>query len=227
MNEGDSVRVFVNPLVFFQADDAMPKELKGSLDERSVLDYLCSPSVSTSLSDFASRYGELSVEARRLFAAPTDSRLLAKLVWPLRYALGNFMVGSYLGTIALCGYVAEMIATMLFEMSDFKLGGKVLDKNGQELLLGQDFENLRQERRTGVLYALGLIDENLKGRFDLVRRRRNKYLHIYSKDVEGLPADAKEVFRSTIEIVVRIIGQEVEDGKLKLSPEVLRYLNKG
>lgn len=60
----------------------------------------------------------------------------------------------------------------------------------------------------------------------MIRVRRNKYLHVYSEDFDDLPVDAVQVFRATVEIVVKVIGQEVENGKLKLSPQLIKYLEK-
>ncbi len=225
MAQENFVKIFVNPLVFLQAEEAVPG-YAGQLDEKSVMGYLSSPEVPSALLDITNRYRELSSEAKMLFAAPLEDRLLLKVVWPLRCALGSYMLGNYLGTIALCGFVAEMIATMAFEMAETRLGGKPLDEKGQEGIFGDTFERLRQERRTKILHTLGHVDDDLKSHFDMILTTRNKYLHIYSKEFSDLPTDAKEVFSAALRVVVKVIGQDVQDGKLKLSPQIIKYLDR-
>lgn len=71
---------------------------------------------------------------------------------------------------------------------------------------------------------MDLIDVNLMKDFDFVRNTRKKYLHLYSQDHDDLPNDAVEVYKHTLSFVVNIIGQDFENGKLKLRPELAKYL---
>jgi len=165
-----------------------------------------------------SRYKTISVESIRLFAAPAENRILAKLVWPLRHAKACYMTGNYFGTMSLCGIIAGIIAILLFEISDFTINGKVIT--------GSEFEKLGQLGRVAILKTYNLIDDQLKNNFDLIRTKRRRYLHIYSQDHDELSGDVVEVFKATVTIVAKIIGQDVRDGKIVLNPALVRYLEK-
>ena len=89
------------------------------------------------------RYKEISKEKVRFFAAPAEERILNKLVWPLRNAKASYMVGNYLGTIALCGMVSEMVAILLFDISDFK---DIEDFKFYEPVIYYDYRNVPKEK---------------------------------------------------------------------------------
>lgn len=55
----------------------------------------------------ATRYREVHLAAQPLFAPPAQREILGKLIWPLRHAQNSYVLGNYLGTISLCGFVAE------------------------------------------------------------------------------------------------------------------------
>ncbi len=57
------------------------------------------------------------------------------------------MVGNYLGTIALCGMVAEMVAVLLYEISNFSLKNRPMTEQDQTSVFGSKFEKLGQDRR--------------------------------------------------------------------------------
>lgn len=122
--------------------------------------------------------------------------------------------------------VAEMVTILEFEISDKIMNGKEMTSQVEKNLFGSSFERLRQDRRTEILLAYGLIDADLKAKFDLVREKRRRYLHIFSQDFSEITKDAIEVFNATISIVVAVIGQEIKDGKLILKPKVQRYLER-
>jgi hypothetical protein len=62
--------------------------------------------------------------------------------------------------------------------------------------------------------------------FDVIRTRRRRYLHLWSQDHERLPGDAVEVYKAGVALVVRVIGQDVVDGKLRLNPRLMKYLER-
>ncbi|MFQ5965627.1 MAG: hypothetical protein ACE5KZ_15235 [Candidatus Scalinduaceae bacterium] len=136
------------------------------------------------------------------------------------------MIGNYLGTISLCGMVAEMVAILLFEICDFKLNNKSMNEHDQKSLFGSTFEKLGQDRRVQVLYAYSIINDEIKKSFDLIRNKRKKYLHLWSQDHRTLSKDAIEVYHATVSIVVRAIGQDIKEGKIALNPSLVKYLEK-
>lgn len=71
-----------------------------------------------------------------------------------------------------------------------------------------------------------LIDEPTENNLDLIRTKRRRYLRIYSQDHANLAPDAVEVFKATVAVVTKIIGQDVHDGKIILNPAVVKYLER-
>jgi hypothetical protein len=136
------------------------------------------------------------------------------------------MLGNYLGTVALCGLVAEMFAMLLLESTDFSINGKPMDEAKQKALFGTTFEKLGQEKRIDILVAYDVIDQSLKDQFDAIRRIRRRYLHLWSEDHRSLPSDAIAAFRAATELFVRIIGQDIDKGTLVLRPGVVKYLER-
>jgi hypothetical protein len=215
---------FLNPLAFLEVDEPWASHPDIELNLEAVLRFLCTPGINSDLQSLVKRYQEISQEPKRLSVAPAERHILEKLVWPLRHAKACYMLGNYLGTIALCGMVAEMVTILIFDISDATINNKPIDKSTQVQLFGSHFEKLGQERRVAVLHGLNLIDEKLKSSFDVIRSKRRLYLHFYSQDHSQAALDAVEVFNATVEIVVRVIGQDFKDGKILLNPDLIRYL---
>ena len=226
MNSDRDFKGWINPLQFLEVDEPWASANNTPPTLEAVLKFLCTPGVSAHLDDLVSRYREISNEKARLSAAPTEERILEKLIWPLRHAKASYMVGNYLGTISLCGMVVEMVAILLFELSEFSLNSKPMTDKEQAALFGSSFEKLGQDRRVKVLRAFDIIDQETEVAFELVRMARRKYLHLWSQDHNDLPGDAIAVYTASISIVVRAIGQDVHDGKIYLNPALVKYLEK-
>jgi hypothetical protein len=220
------INALVNPLAFLEVDEPWAGIKKEDVRPEHILKFLCAPGDFKAFADLVERYKKVSVENPRLFAAPAEKRLLERLIWPLRYAKGSFMVGNFLGSISLCGMVAEMAAVLLFDVSRVQLNKAPLDEDKQKALFGSTFERLGQERRVEILTAYGMIDQALKAAFDLIRTKRRRYLHLWSADHVALEQDAVECFKSAVLIVVSALGLSVQDGKLILRQGILEYLAK-
>jgi hypothetical protein len=218
------MRIHLNPLVAFFADPAWSGFQRADPTVQAAVDFLCDPATESSLDAIISRYKEIKDEPQSLFAAPNEPAILQKLVWPLRNAKSSYMLGNYLGTIALCGMVAEMIAILLFDMSNPRFQQGEMSENTQQALFGSAFEKLGQDRRVAVLRAYGLIDDQAKSRFDEIRTLRKRYLHLWSHAHDTLKADAVKCYQSTLATVVAILGQDVQDGQLCLNPSLAKYL---
>ena len=224
MTDEKTIEIFINPLQLLDVDEPWASITDHKPTLESIVEFICTPSIGSDLESLVSRYNEISKEKPRLFAAPAEQRLLDKLIWPLRHAKAGYMVGNYLGTIALCGMVAEMVAILLYEISNFSLNNKPMTEQDQINVFGRKFEKLGQDRRVQVLHAYGVIDDQLKKAFDLIRTTRNKYLHLWSQDHDQLPSDAIATYNAAILIAVSAIGQNIRDGKLILNPSLVKYL---
>lgn len=221
-----TISVVINPLAFLELDEPWASMKRASVSAEDVLRFLCTPLKPQDVEDLTQRYKRISVEDPRLFAAPAEVRLLERLVWPLRQAKGSFMVGNFLGTISLCGMVAEMAAILIFDLAEVRVNNVVADATRQKALFGSTFERLNQDRRVEILKGYGLIDEKLKEAFDSIRTRRRRYLHLWSEDHAALEKDAVECFKGAVLIVVSALGFDVRDAKLVFRPQVFEYLKK-
>jgi hypothetical protein len=224
MPEDKLIEVFLNPLQFLEIDEPWASLQKEEPSLEAVLDFICIPGIGSDLKSLIKRYREISVEKTRLFAAPHEQRILDKLVWPLRNAKAAYMCGNYLGTIALCGMVAEMVAMLLSEITQFRLNNRPMSEKDQVSVFGRKFEKLGQDRRVNILAAYAVIDKNLEDAFERIRTTRNRYLHLWSQDHEQLPLDAIKSFEAAVLLVVSAIGQNIKDGKLVMNPALVSYL---
>ncbi|MGO8757146.1 MAG: hypothetical protein ACLQG3_03385 [Terracidiphilus sp.] len=221
------IRCEINPLAFLEADEPWASSTTEKPTSDEVLRFLCPPDerFSFDIERLLTRYKQISTEPVRLFAAPDEQRILDKLIWPLRSAKSSFMVGSYLATVSLSGMVAEMVAVLLWQLAGVAISHQPINKEGEELLLGREFEKLGQERRVSVLSAFGVIDAKTKMNFDTIRCVRRHYLHLFSKDHDRLPEDGIRCFHAAVALVVTLLGQDVQDGKLVMNPRLLHYLD--
>ena len=226
MSQGTLHGGWVNPLEFLEGDERWASILGQPPTLENLLKFLCTPTISPDLKSCIERYKEINREHTRLFIAPAEDRILEKLIWPLRHAKAGYMIGNYLGTISLCGMVSEMLAVLLFEISELRIDERPMSPDDQTALFGSTFEKLSQERRVKVLKAFGIIDKETIDAFELIRTKRRRYLHLWSQDHDSLPADAIAVFHGTVFIAVKVIGQEIHDGKLSLNPSILKYLDR-
>ncbi len=217
---------WINPLAFQEVDQPWAPVIRAEVSPESIIEYACTPGLKSDVQSVVDRYKEISVEPLRLNVAPVEDRILTKLVWPLRHAKSCYMTGNYLGTISLCGMVAEMVSILLFDISDILINGKTLSREDEVGLFGSEFEKLGQERRISVLRTYNLISDEIKSNLDLIRTKRRRYLHIYSQDHSSLASDAVEVFKATVTVVVKVIGQDIIDGKIILNPAIIKYLEK-
>jgi len=226
-NDDDKIiSVWVNPLQFLEIDEPWASLSKKSVTAKNILNYLCAPGIKSDVKSVIERYKQISTEEQRLLAPPVEPKLLEKLVWPLRYAKADYAIGNYIGTISLCGVTAEMLAILLFEISDIRHNNKPVTKSRQKQMFGREFEKLGQERRVEVLCAYEVIDDSHTRAFDTIREIRRRYLHFWSETNLDVSKDAVKAFESAVSLVVQVIGQDVKDGKLYLNPTLLQYLQR-
>ncbi len=218
----------INPLAFLEADEPWASSTQEKPTLEAVLRFLCPAEerLDFDIEKLLERYRQISTEPVRLFVAPVEQRILDKLIWPLRNAKSSFMVGNYLATISLSGMVAEMVAMLLWEISDSQINGRTMTKEDEKLLFGSEFERLGQERRISVLSAYGIVNEDTRSNFDKIRNVRRRYLHLWSNDHNRLPGDGIQCFHAAVSLVVTAIGQDIRDGRFVLNPRLIGYLER-
>jgi hypothetical protein len=208
-----------------------PLDLFGAVDEKSLqedtLKIICGPDVTSDPESVRARYKEIDNVEPNLFAPPADERILSQLIWPLRHAKAAYMVGNYLGTISLAGIVGEMTAILIFDLIDNKsFNGGPWSQALEKQMFGSTFERLGQHRRIEVLGGYGVPKEIIAA-FETIRVTRNKHLHLAQLlDKAKLASDARIAFRDAVTVVAAVIGQNIQDGKLMLTPQMMRYLER-
>lgn len=217
---------WINPLQFLEVDEPWASEESEQPTLEDVIKFLCTPGIDHNIESLIARYKEISKEQTRIFAAPAEQRILEKLIWPLRHAKASYTVGNYIGTISLCGMVAEMVAILLFEMHSFHINNKPLEQQDQTALFGSPFEKLSQDRRVKVLQAFNIVDNDITSAFEVLRLTRRKYLHLWSQDHEKLPGDAVVMYDKAVFIAAKVIGQNIIGGKIQLNPALVTYLKR-
>jgi hypothetical protein len=228
MTDEKMIRCEINPLAFLEADEPWASSTQEKPTSEEVLRFLCPAEerFDFDIERLLARYRQISTEPVRLFVAPAEQRILDKLIWPLRNAKSSFMVGNYLATVSLSGMVAEMVAMLLWEITDSQINGRAMSKEDEEHLFGREFEKLGQDRRVKILSSYGIINEGTSSNFDKIRVVRNRYLHLWSKDHDLLSRDGIECFHAAVSLVVTAIGQDVQEGRLVLNPRLVQYLDR-
>jgi len=222
--QGRHYRAWINPLQFHSAVEPALGTSAGDLTEAAVLNFICTPGVAADLRSLTKRFRTISKEKVRLVAAPSEERILAKLIWPLRNAKASYMVGNFLGTISLCAAVAETVAILLLDLREIEKRLETGEDADGTLPLVSRHENLARIERIRELRERGIIDDGLGLLFDLVRSRRQRYLPLWPDDRDTIPEDAVEAYHATVAIVVHAIGQDLGEGTIQLQPALVRYL---
>ncbi len=220
------IKASIGPLLFLEVDEPYSSIEHRELNPEAVLSFICTPGIGYDVGTIATRYREISIERKRLNVAPAEERLLDKLIWPLRHSKACYMLGNYLGTISLCGLVAEMLAILIFDISDITINNKRITVQDKKDLFGCPFEKLGQKKRVEVLYEHKIIDDRLKKEFDLIRTKRRKYLHLWSHDHDYLPRYAVDTYNAAVAVAVDVIGQDIKDGCFCFKPAMQNYLQR-
>ena len=223
MSKDEPVLVYSGPLMWVKVDRGGTKDVTAE----DVLEFIHTPGISSEVDDIVKRYKEIQKKEVQFLAAPYIEPILEKIVWPLRHAKASFIIGNYWATIALCGMVAEMMATILFEISEFKINNCIMKKKDEELLFGSKFEKLRQQRRVKILHGYKIIDDKDKRHFDSIREVRNKYLHRWSLDYSKMPDDAIKSYHAAVSVVVNVMCKGFgPNGEFLMNPSFLEYVKK-
>jgi len=216
------MKMWVNPLKWLDADPRSP--VQGEATPGGLVDYLTSPDADGGFDALVARYRQISAVQDPLFVAPAERNILEKLVWPLRNAKGNYALGNYLGCIGLSCMVGEMVALLLWDISQPQLEKRHLDDAAQRVLLGRSFEKLGQQRRVEVLEGLGLVEQDSVVAFDGLRNIRRRYLHLYSQDHVCIAGDALKAYEHAVTVVAAVLGQSVSEGRLLLRSDLMAYM---
>jgi len=225
-NVGNPIDIWVNPLRFFSLEGQPLNPDDAEIDYLKLLNDLRGLDDDQSIERVRERYKLITSYDNNLFIVPVNDVILKKLVWPLRSAKQAFCLGNYLGCIALCGTVAEMITIFLFELASFTINGVKLDDVAQKKLFGSTFEKLGQDRRLEVLEVYGILKKESVNEANQIRGIRKMYLHILSKEFTSLEKDAEKVYKSASLLVGEMVTLKPgEGGTITVPSHLVNFLS--
>ena len=208
------LRLNLNPLLIFEWDRRFcaPDQSENPTLER-LLDFLCPLGTPSDMSAFKKRYVEISEKDGDLLLFPEEPGLKENVFGPLRQAKTNYVIGNYVGSIALCGIVAEKVA-ILIQAFRSSPNETVRDRS----------KPVFHAQRLGALKLAGHIDEESEKDFDNIKAARKWYLHYWNTPEEDIAKQAAEAYASAARLVLRVMDVEYSNGGVKLDPKLTEYL---
>jgi hypothetical protein len=193
--------------------------IQGPLNDRNFLEFLC---VTETPDQIVDRYKKITsdVQHHKLAILLAERNIRTKISLSMKAAVGCYVAANYLGTVAICGMICEMLAILEYELADNK------PKPNEEKLFGSSFEKLRQGRRIDVLRGLNVIDDEQDTLFRVPMSIRNRYLHRFSQSHEPIAEEALQAWSATPDLVLRTLKLRPSNGKIVISSKLSRYLRK-
>ena len=206
-------RTFINPLKLMEWEpEFRASNLPDDPAPEGLVEFLCPLDMSAEMSAFKERYKEVSKCDRNLVLTPEESELKENVFGPLRQAKTNYAIGNYLGSIALCGIVAEMVALFVYNIN-------ILD-----VAKRQDFEDMYHADRLKLLKSLDLIGEKSRMDFGEIGVARKSALHFWNTPEEGIAKRAARAYASATRLVLDVMDVEFIEGNVRLNPKLRKYL---
>lgn len=116
-----------------------------------------------------------------------------------------------------------MLAILLWKINDVKLKGKSITEQDEIGIFGSSFENLNQDKRLRILKTFGHVTETQYNNFDLIRKSRKPYLHLWTTDLKNEQSDALDVFKKSFQLFKEITGIGLADaGTVKVNPLLMK-----
>jgi hypothetical protein len=211
------VNVRLNPLRMFEWDRqrVTVPPLPGHPTPERLLQFLCTSETTPDfdIATYQKRYLEIS-EVKELVMSFNEPELSENIFDPLRHAKMSYILSNYLGTIALCGLVAEKVAILIHGLHND-------DEQERER-----FERLGQDARVKELKTAGWIGPSLVQNFGNIRGSRRQYLHYWNEVEPRVRADAVRCYGWTTDAIIEAMGITFHSGALVVRPEMAAYLKK-
>jgi hypothetical protein len=218
--EGGWFRAVFNPLAWDEVEKTTQNLPTNPPDLDNLRRFLTDRSMPGTLEVFLEAYDIISETEgwTPIYFAPDQPQILTKLVWPLKHAKASFMLGNHVGTIALCGMIAEMVAMLRYEMEEFQ-------PDASSRVYVQTFEAWGQSRRVRYLKKCGYTDGMYNQWFEMILEHRRKYLHFFSENKDLYPAgDALTCYRLAHGLVSWVIGNRHEQQVPLINPALSEWL---
>jgi hypothetical protein len=207
--------VFINAHRLFEWDkEPVGVDLAENPTFERFLQYVCTPGEASDITACRTRYQEASAKDTGLFVSIQEPELVANLFWPLLHAKTSYLTGNYLGTIAVCGAIAEKVAILIHALH-------VHDEEQRA-----QFEALDQEKRVRTLKANGWTNQQQVQDFGDLRAIRRRYLHYWVDAVSRVRPDALQGYAAAVRLVLSAMGVSFErPGEIALRPDLVEYLH--
>ena len=207
------LNVFLAPMKLFEWEEDPTPALSVNPTPDRLLGFLCALGLSAEMAAFKKRYREVSNKDRQLILALQEPRLVENLFDPLRQAKTSYLLGNYVGAIALCGMVAEKVTILIHAI------------NTPDECERNEFEQMRQIRRVKTLKGSNLVSEESDKAFEVIRKARNQYLHNWTSTRDDRMAkEAVRVYGEAVHLVLTVMRIGFTNGKLTLAPRLVEYL---
>lgn len=155
-----------------------------------------------------------------IHVAPNHPQIVDKMLAPLRHAKASFMLGNFIGTIALCGMIAEIVAILRYEIEDDRIAAEGLESV-------ERFESFGQDQRVRYLKKKKIVtDPMVLQWFDVVRETRRQHLHFFSPAGSDPTNDAVTCYRIAHALVSWIIGNRHEQALPEVNPGLVKWLDR-
>lgn len=191
--------------------------------ERDLLNWFFEIPISALSRKILERYVEATTEDLHMAIVPHTKEIFDRLLKPLRSAKKCFCLGDYVAAVALCGTVGEMLAILLWKINDAKIKGNSITKQDEIGVFGSSFENLNQDKRLKILKTFGYISETQFNNFDIIRKSRKPYLHLWTTDLKNEQSDALVVLKKSFQLFKEVTGIGLADaGTVKINPLLMK-----
>lgn len=179
--------------------------------------------------DNLGRYREITNKETYIIFAPEYKNITERIINPLIAAKRHYCLSEYVSCIAVSGIICEMLALLVWKISSISIEGKILSKEEEENLFGDNFEGISQRRKIEILKTIKAIDQSASKTFHEVRNIRNKYMHSWEYETIQQKGDAKKIISNTFKLFKRITNMELkvdETGNqtISINPKLLKFL---
>lgn len=206
--------VFLNPLKLLEWEPGVgtPEAPENPTLER-LLVFLCPLNIPADLAAIRNRYVEASDKDLGVHFYIGEPAIIENLFGPLRQAKTNYVLGNFIGSIALCGIVAEKVAILIYAI------------NTPDEAKCEKFEKqMFQGRRVNKLKEKGFIERQSKVDFDCISAARKSSLHHWNSPEEDTAEPALQAYAAAVRLVCATTDFKFGDGKVSLNPGLEKYL---
>lgn len=179
--------------------------------------------------DHLKRYLEITTKRTHLNITPANRKIFCRIIDPLICAKKYYCLSEYISCIAMCGLAGEMLAILIWKISEIAIQGLKISQEEEKEIFGKNFEKLGQGNRISILKVLTIITPDAWDRFNEIRIIRNKYLHLWEYDEKQQKGDAKKCIISALILFKNITNIQLKTFKgeqfISINPSLLKYFN--